>query len=224
MGDCRSAHQEVPGVLILERAAQEDGVSLDDEVVEIGRVRAVNVDAVAEPREHDVVGDVLGPGLVLGIDAVAVSAVRTFPAVVVDQAPVDLGIGPGGERADALTRVVNRQVHEPDSRIGAVAAVDAIAAADVGRPGSGLRRHALRVGARDFEAPEPRVRSVDRENGDAVRVPAVERRALAGILAHDDRGRRRAVEVTGEGPGVGAAPKPDRVSGMDGRGLIQGLL
>src|ERR1700674_5498866 len=109
------------------------------------------MDAVGEAGEEDVVGDLLGAGLILGVDAVAVAAVGSLPAVVVDQAAVDLRVRSLLPEADPLTGVVNDQVDELHSGMGVrLVDVEPIAAGNGGRRGSrdggvpgGVRAHHL---------------------------------------------------------------------------------
>src|SRR5262249_45821545 len=151
----------------------------------------VRVEAVAELLERDVVAHALRAGLVLRVDAVPVAAVGPLPAVVVDEAAVDLAVGPRREGGDALPRIVDDEVDEPDPGARRRAAVDAVAAADVPGPRARLGGEPVRVGAHDLEVLVPGVGPGDREDGAARRVAAVERGALADGLTDDDRQVRR---------------------------------
>src|SRR5204862_740872 len=154
-----------------------------------GRRGAVGVDAGAVLVEGDVVGDFLGARRVLGVDAVAVAAVRGDPAVVVDQAAVDLrvdGLLPEGE---PLAGVVDDQVDElrAHAAAGRLVDLDRLAAGDVGGPGGDLGGDPVQVRAHHLEAPVPGVGAGDEHNAVAARIAPAERRPLARVLPHEDR-------------------------------------
>jgi hypothetical protein len=203
-----------------ETSVIEGGVALVVQVVEVAAF-GVAVDAVAELFEEDVVVDFLGgvAGVVGDVGAVAVAAVGSVVAVVVDEAAVDdSGIGAGAAQ-DALGGVMDDHVDQA----GAIAVeVDACSAARRLVP-AGIRP-AGGVGVEDFEAPVPGIGAVDVEGVEVAVVVAVEGGPLTGVLAHDDRVGRGAVEVAGVRPDVGAAAQPDRVAGVNRRGMVQSRL
>ena len=139
---CLAADEDVGVPAAVDPAVVEDDVALEVEAVEVAAL-GVGVDAPAELLKDDVVVHLLVRGAeVLRVDAVAVAAVRSRVAVVVEEAPVDTGAGGDLAGDDALGRVVDDHV----DHAGAVAHLqDARAAAgrrarvEVTRVGSELK-------------------------------------------------------------------------------------
>src|SRR5256885_8521275 len=134
---------------------------------------------------------------------------RPMPAVVIDDATVDLGVRrryPGADTISAM--VMHHQVYQLHS---ASIHVDP-------RPVEG--RIGRRV--RHFKAPVPRVLPQNRECIDGGSSIATDNRPLTGILTHDDRSARRTCQTAGKNARVDPAPEPDGVTWYDGGRLGQG--
>src|SRR5207244_9986196 len=120
--------------------------------------RAVGVHRVAVAAGHDAVADGLGAVLVLRVDGVPVAAIRGRPAVVVDEAAVDLAVPGAAPEADALAALVDDEVDV----LAARAAVH-VEAAPRPREVAGVRAGAdrlgrLRLGDEDLQVPDPEIR------------------------------------------------------------------
>src|SRR5438128_2229742 len=152
--------------------------------------RRKNVDPEPEIVEKDVVLDPFHRVVARRVDPVVQVLVG---AVVVHDAAGDFGIPVRGAMVDSLPPgVVDDHVDQ----------------AGPGRVNLHVTRQgriAERIGLHDLEAPEPDVRPLHPQ-------VAVDRRSLARILAHDDRGGRGAGERAREHAGVRPSAQPDRVS------------
>ena len=202
-GEC-ATHENIGAPRHAPDVVIERDIAFEIDVLD---VRSVVGEAVKPKRpvvEDDVVLQQQRGGRALAVDPVrqVVGA-----AVVVHDGAVDFG--PGGLRPDedAVIRcVMDHQVDE--LRAGRVD-VDAM---------QRLRR--LRGGARNLEAPKPRVRTRHQEG-------SRHGGALAGKLAHHDRGvrcsRQLALEASRVGRvGIGPAAQPDRATRCDRGGAAQG--
>ena len=199
-----------------------EDVAVDGEVVHAGRSAAVSLHAVVGVVEDNVVEDFLIAREILGVDPMAVTAVRRVPAVVVDQAAVGFEIGISTPQAEAQRIVVNNEVDELIARAG-VGSGDGRIAVNVGWPRAGLSAGARGAGTGDFEAPVPSVRTGQRD-GAALQAGAVKRGAFARVLADDDRSGAGTGQFRAKQPLIGTATQPDCVAGFDSARLVQGRL
>src|SRR5262249_12066684 len=148
-----------------ERAGARADVALDQVVIHVGPLRAVGVQGVAAAAGHDAVADGLEAFLVLGVDGVAVAAVHGRPAVVVNDAAVDLAVAGAAPEADPLAAAVDDEV-EVLALLAAIHVQAAPGALEVlGVRAGAYRLGRLRLGDDDLQAPDPDVgrRFVDRE-------------------------------------------------------------
>src|SRR5207302_2827898 len=115
-------------------------VVFDEVVVDVRARGAVGVQRVAIAAGHDAIRDRLDAGLVLGVDRVPVTAVGAGPAVVVDNAAVQLAVGGRAPEADSLAVVVDHQVDV----LAPLAGIDVQPAPGaVDDPVTRIRRHRL---------------------------------------------------------------------------------
>jgi hypothetical protein len=100
-----------------EAAVVKGGVAFEVEALGVAAL-AIDMDAPAELVEEDVVADAFGALGVLGVNGMAVTAVGcgALPAVVVDQAAVDLGVSCGSPESDADAGIMDDQVDAPGVR------------------------------------------------------------------------------------------------------------
>ena len=164
VGHHAAADQKVLGVALDhgERPVAERGVALFVDVVDVIAL-GVGLRAHRELVEEQVVDHLLDAGsLVLKVDAVAVATVGSVPAVVVDEVPVDLGVGRGAPNADALARVVDDRVDDLGPGSPGVEPEAQAIGRDAARDGIGAHP----AGVHDLDVHDPRVGPMDVEGND----------------------------------------------------------
>jgi len=161
----------------------------------------VDVEPVAELIEEDVVPQQLCSVLVLSVNAVAVAAIfsRALPAVMINQAAIDFGIGRGAPGPDSDTSVMDDQVNA----LG-IWSQDV----DAGAP----RARAIGRRTHDLESPIPGPRAFNGKSR-AVASSTINSGAPAGELPKDNGFARVTGEAAGERARIGPAVKPNGVTG-----------
>src|SRR5205085_3830299 len=109
------SEQNVPVVVRIglgENAVIVTGIADKLNIVQAGIAGSVRVNSVTQLAENNIVRDGSDAALALGVNAVAMTAIRSVPTVVVDDRTVDFGVvGPIYRKS--VGQIVDDEIDEP---------------------------------------------------------------------------------------------------------------
>ena len=176
---------------------------------------------MTERVHDDIFGKALRPCLILRIHIVAVWSVGSEPAVVKDDAPIDLGIGRRRPRVESQLAVMEHEVDELAPR-DTKFLIDrhAFPAGNILWIGAGLPGHTHGVRAHDLQSPEPCERALDSQDRPA-QIASVKYRPFSRIAPHNDGLPGCPGQPAHIMPAICAAVHPDGIPRMDRHGGAQ---